>query len=359
MARVLWVSVETPDRNGQGGQRRQYHQISALVDRGQDITVLVPNSRQDDRSIRALVTVLRPRISVRGRVFKRWMNRLRVTIQSPEWDAIILSHHESAWLMPHRALATPVLVDIHNVMSAWHLAAGRLAEATAALEMESGAVRGATAVSTCSETELRRLVEMHPDAAGKAFAAPLGVDPAEWPAEGFDRSEPIVALFGSWDWRPNSLGLAWFLGEVWPAVREGAPDAVALVAGSGAGDVSEWPDGARFVGRVDDLARFAASATVVAVPVLEGVGASVKFAEALASGAAVAATPDGANAFDDPPAFVSADPTQWATWIIQRLQGRSTEPAPAASRGEALSHLTWDVAVEPIDSWLSSVDAAR
>ena len=33
-ARVLWLSNETPDRHGQGGQRRQYFQIAALVAAG-------------------------------------------------------------------------------------------------------------------------------------------------------------------------------------------------------------------------------------------------------------------------------------------------------------------------------------
>jgi glycosyltransferase involved in cell wall biosynthesis len=360
VANVLWVSVETPDRNGQGGQRRQFHQIVALIGRGHHVTVLVPKSKQDDQSLRRFTRVLRPRVAIRGRILKRAVDRLRRTIALPEWDAIVVSHHESGWLMPRGGVApTPVLLDVHNVMSAWHRAAGRKDDAQVALEQEASAVRGATAISTCSSTELRRLIAMHPDAASKSFAAPLGVDPLEWPAETFRRAEPIVALFGSWGWHPNTLGLAWFMNEVWSLVRDQVADAVVLVAGSGVEGEASWPAGARFVGRVDDLARFAADATVIAVPVLEGVGASVKFAEALASGGSVIATPDGANAFDDPPAFVSAESAEWAQWIIERLQHRSEEPAPAHSRSVALTELTWDAAVAPIHDWLGSVVPVR
>jgi glycosyltransferase involved in cell wall biosynthesis len=355
----LWVSSETPDQDGQGGQRRQFHQINALLARGHEITVLVPASLQNDRSVRRIAPVIRPRLHLRGRFGRLLIGRAHRVIAAREWDAIIVSHRESWWLMPERTTGSaPVLLDMHNVMSYWHRAAGRNADASEALAQEAVAVRDATVVSTCSETECRRLAEMHPKvAAGKTFVAPLGIEPLEWPEQDFERTEPTVALFGSWAWRPNSLGLAWFLKEVWPLVRAGLPDAVAFVAGSGIDQTDDWPDGAQFIGRVSDLAAFTASASVVAVPVLEGVGASVKFAEALATGASVVATPDGANAFDEPPAFVSADPEQWATWILDRLRHRSDEEVPAPSRAVALRELTWDAAVAPIHEWLTSVVA--
>jgi polysaccharide biosynthesis protein PslH len=327
-----------------------------LKARGHDITVLVPRSVQNDRTLREVVTVLRPRVEFRGRILWHRVNRVRRITGAPHWDAVVVSHHESWWLLPKRqGSSSPTLLDVHNVMSYWHTRAGRGKQALADHELENRAVVAATAITTCSRTECRRLEEMHPEVAGKTFAAPLGVDPSEWPEKEFTRTEAIVALFGTWGWRPNSLGLAWFLKEVWPRVHRQFPEAVALIAGSDVDGVDVWPDGARFVGRVDDLAAFTASATVLAVPVLEGVGASVKFAEALASGAAVVATPDGANAFDEPLAYVSADPEEWADWIVERLRRRLQEAAPAPSRAVALHDLTWDAAVAPIDEWLRTV----
>lgn len=353
MARVLWVSSETPDRNGQGGQRRQFHQIRALLDRGHEITVLVPASVQDDSSLRQIVFVHRPRLHIRGRFRRLLIGRAHRLIADPQWDAIIVSHHESWWIMPERTpRLAPVLLDVHNVLSHWHQAAGREEDSRVALAQEASAVEDATVVTTCSIIECGRLKQMHVVARDKTFAAPLGVDPKEWPDANFVRTKPIVVLFGTWGWRPNSLGLQWFLEGVWPRVRAALPDAVALVAGSGVENTESWPDGARFVGRVPDISAFTASATVVAVPVLEGVGASVKFAEALATGAAVVATPDGANGFVRPPAFVSDDPGAWAEWIVDRVRHRAEEAAPAASRAIALRDMTWDAAVAPVHEWL-------
>ncbi|GAA1999895.1 glycosyltransferase family 4 protein [Microbacterium ulmi] len=358
MSRLLWISAEVPDRNGQGGQRRQFHQIRELVRLGHEVTVLAPQSSQDDTSIRRIAAVRRPKLEVFGRFVPSIAVRLRSRIATEEWDAIVVSHVESSWLLPAReALRAPVLTDVHNVMSRWHADHGRPAEAEAAFLQERRAIANSTMLTTCSEQERRRLVEAHPDAADKTFAAPLGVDPDEWPAAPYSRERPVVAMFGSWSWTPNARGLHWFATEVWPRVRLRTPDALALVAGSGVEDPSSLPEGMTSVGRVADLAAFAAKATVVAVPVLEGVGAAVKFAESLATGAAVIATPDGANAFEEAPAFVSADPDEWAAWIAERLARRGLEPAPAPARSFALRELTWAAAVAPIDAWLRTLHA--
>lgn len=355
MSRLLWVSTEMPDQGGQGGQRRQFHQIRELASRGHDITVVVPRSPQDDASARAFATVRRPRLSLLGRLVPARVHRLRRRIASGDWDAVVVSHVEASWLLPEGdLLPAPVLTDVHNVMSRWHLEHGREREAVEARTWEERAIAHSALLTTCSEEERRRLVEAHPDVADRTIAAPLGVDPAEWPAVPYTRDRPVVAMFGSWSWDPNAQGLEWFASQVWPRVRAGMPDAVALVAGSGA-DPARLPTGMTAVGRVADLPRFTAQAAVVAVPVLDGVGAAVKFAESLATGAAVIATPDGANAFEETPAFVSPDPEVWATWILERLAARAEEPAPAAGRAFALRELTWAAGVEPIDAWLRAL----
>lgn len=357
MARVLWVSRETPDRHGSGGQRRQYHQIRALHALGHDLTVLAPRSAQDDTTIRQICHVRRPRIYIRGRRNYPALALMYRLISLADWDAIVVVHDDSASLLPPRTrLRAPVLLDMHNVMSAWHLRTGKEEEFRIARDREARALRNVDAVSTCSVVECERLVAVHPSVAGRTFPALLGVDPEEWPDVEFDRAQQLVALFGTWNWDPNAAGLDWFCREVWPPLHAALPRARVLVAGSGVG--TTLPAGVEFVGRVSDLAAFAARATVVAVPVVDGVGASVKFAEALASGAHVVATPDGANGFAHSPAFVSSDPGHWVQWISDRLLSRESEPAPAPGRDFALRELTWARAAEPIDEWLRLVSVS-
>ncbi len=356
MARILWVTVETPDQHGQGGQRRQFHQIRALTALGHDVSVLALKGEQDPSSISALTSTKRVGISIAGHPVKALIDRFKRRITRDRADAMIVSHVESCWLLPDTFdLGRPSLLDVHNVMSDWMIRRGEIGKAHEAMTEESAAAARFSAIMTCSDVERDRFATQHPAAADKTFTAPLGVDPDEWPDRDFTRAEPTVAMFGSWGWSPNALGLEWFLADVWPRVTASYPDAKALVAGSGTDQFDAWPSGAEPVGRVDDLAEFTAAATVVAVPVKQGVGAAVKFAESLASGAAVIATPEGANAFGPTPAFVSDDPEAWAAWIVERLQRRADEKAPAPGRKFALTQLTWARAVEPIDAWLRTV----
>src|SRR5919198_1336832 len=56
---LLWLSAETPGRDGGGGQRRQYHQIRALCESGVSVVVAALAGPQDDSSVRALTSVHR------------------------------------------------------------------------------------------------------------------------------------------------------------------------------------------------------------------------------------------------------------------------------------------------------------
>ena len=351
MRATLWLSVEVPDQFGQGGQRRQYHQIAALTELGRRIVVACPAGAQDDASIAALTEVVRPVLHVKGRRVPGATRRFARLVRSPRWDAIVLSHQDSVWLLPEGSVA-PVLLDVHNAMSAWLLSRDLPEQAEQHRQLEARAIARADGVMVCSDVERARLIEQHPDAAPRTFTAPLGIDPGEWPDRAYSRSAPLIALFGGWAWEPNRRGLDWFVGEVWPRLVALVPDARCRIAGTGLDAALALPAGVEFVGKVPSLADFTAEATVVAVPVIDGVGAAMKFAEALATGAAVIATPDAASAFPGAQARVSSDPAEWATWIVERLARRGSEPAPAAARAQVLAERTWTECAAPIENWL-------
>lgn len=272
MTRILWVSAETPNEHGQGGQRRQYHQIKALLKIGHEISVLTLASTQSDESLREIVgDVRRVPIAVKGIVIPGLRRALRRAIFRNPAEVVVTSHLESMWMLPPRRQAgRRYLVDVHNVMSDWNFRQGYIEQGTQALASEQLALDQSDAVTTCSDVECRRLLDRHPQHRAEVFTAPLGVDPAEWPEAKYSRDNPLVALFGSWDWRPNALGLQWFTQEVWPRVTELVPSARAEIAGSGV-SLRAVPKGLSIVGRVDSLPQFCAQATVVAIPVITGV----------------------------------------------------------------------------------------
>ena len=73
------------------------------------------------------------------------------------------------------------------------------------------------------------------------------------------------------------------------------------------------------VGRVPSVPEFLSDAHVVAVPVRQGVGAPVKYMEAIASGVPVIATCDGVSITRPGLATVSDDPEPWVSFFRQVL----------------------------------------
>lgn len=354
--RVLWLSHETPDRFGQGGQRRQYFQIKALAERGHQVHVVSLLSPQSDASLRRIATVERPRTHVRGRRLPWTRGLVRRRAESGRWDRIVLAHGESLSMIADGWDRPPLLVDLHNVYSVWNARLGWAEMARAERAVEERALRLADTVSVCSTAERDRLLS---DATSDTpvIVCPHGVDADEWPPQRWDRSRPVVAAFGSWSWLPNERGLQWFLAEVWPAVRRAVPDAEFRIAGK----ELDWlvpTAGVTFLGRVPDLGTMLADATVVVSPVFDGAGASMKYAESLACGAHVAATCDAATAAPGSPGLVSDQPGEWIAQLIDWLCRRTAE-VPAPERDHALHRLTWSRTTAPLDRWLRDPAAAR
>jgi hypothetical protein len=217
-------------------------------------------------------------------------------------------------LAPARAGHRPVVLRAQNVESAlWAAAPGRPLglEARRLAAWEGRAVAGvdATAALTAIDAAaLRRLAA----AAGSPQARVVEV-PAPFAAElppgppGL-AGKPAVAVLGSLGWRPNEDAVAWFTGEIWPAVRGALPAAELHVFGvvrgataGPAGAVAGGHDAERGItwhaAPADSAAAFACGSIHV-VPLRFGSGVRMKILEAWARGVPVVATPEGAAGLD-------------------------------------------------------------
>jgi glycosyltransferase involved in cell wall biosynthesis len=362
VARVLWLSNETPDVAGQGGQRRQYFQIRELVEAGHEVAVGSLSGPQDDTSIRALAPVSRLPAP-----WHRWSRLGFGRARRPELsaflsrsaDRVVVAHTESWWTFRHHLLDmdAPVLVDMHNVLSEWYARGRRALASSRWARVEREIAAHAQAVSVCSERE-RAALDRVVGTVGpsRMFVLPHGVDPAAWTSAVPLADEPVLRMFGSWDWKPNRAGLQWFLDEVWPGL-EG--DVRCEIAGTG----TEWVGdhalpGVEVVGRVPDLPGFLAGARAVAVPVRDGVGAPVKYAEALASGVPVVATTDGAPLRHDLAALVSDDAAEWRAWLSANVASDGPPGIRAApARATVLAELSWTAASAPLLAWVAEPSA--
>src|SRR5690606_3854767 len=114
------------------------------------------------------------------------------------------------------------------------------------------------------------------------------------PARAEDQPSPGEddrVLFVGSNTAPNTVGLAWFLEEVWPEVLKRRPSCRLDVAGSvERGFDARDQRGVRFLGLVDDLAPLYRRAGVVVSPLTFGSGLKIKLIEAMAQGKAVVAT---------------------------------------------------------------------
>jgi polysaccharide biosynthesis protein PslH len=136
------------------------------------------------------------------------------------------------------------------------------------------------------------MVKQHADTA-QALTIPFGIavntikqdNVAEW--AGYH--------IGAMDWLPNQQAIDWFIGEVWPLIKQKQPDFTFHFAGRHMPrryfDVQA--DGITCAGEVADAAAFIADKKILLVPLLSGGGIRVKTLEAMAAGKLVISTTIG------------------------------------------------------------------
>jgi polysaccharide biosynthesis protein PslH len=266
-------------------------------------------------------------------------------------------------LAPARAHHRPVVLRAQNVESAlWAAAARRRPLALEARRLAAwegravAAVDVTVALTTFDAAALRRLAA----AAGSAQAHVVEV-PAPFAAELPAGSpglpgEPAVVVLGSRGWRPNEDAMAWFTGEVWPAVlaalptarlhvfgirqtpadppgpdRQADPQASAADGDTGGERRISWH------GPPADSAAAFAAGSIHAVPLRFGSGVRIKVLEAWARRIPVVSTPEGAaglDATDGVELLVARDAAEFIA-AFRRLRKEPGLAAALASGGRA------------------------
>jgi hypothetical protein len=171
--------------------------------------------------------------------------------------------------------------------------------------------------------------------------APSFSDPLPRHAPAYD-----VAVLGSWSWRANHAGLAWFLEQVVPLLRD---ELTVAVAGPGSEELSGQHPKITGYGIVPDAREFLSRGRVVAVPSVQGGGTQVKTLDGIATGLSVVATPAAVRGLADLPATVAVadQPSGFAHELLRLVAAADGEPlreeAAAWSRARS-ARLRADVA---------------
>jgi glycosyltransferase involved in cell wall biosynthesis len=189
------------------------------------------------------------------------------------------------------ARRTPVIYNAHNLESAFrHELEGRGMGSPRALRaFERRLLKSAQECWMVSE----------PDAAGARALCPSAriryvpnvVDVSNVSPVAAVPGEPRVLMVADFTYEPNRNALRFLLDDAMPEVWASLPETRLALVGRGLEGFTPEDPRVETLGFVDDLDRVYATATCVAVPLLQGGGTPFKFIEALAHGMPVVATP--------------------------------------------------------------------
>ncbi|HTZ74134.1 MAG TPA: glycosyltransferase [Candidatus Aquilonibacter sp.] len=192
---------------------------------------------------------------------------------------------------------------------------------------------------------------------------PTGVDTDFFqPSQVASRPGRIVFV-GSMDWDPNEDGIAWFLRDIYPSIRRGAPMASLAVVGRNPSPhlralASRQPD-VDLTGRVADVRPYLASAEVVIVPLRVGGGTRIKIPEAMAMRKAVVSTTIGAEGLPfrkGREICIADNPEDFAETVITLLHDRQMRNAIAgAARNVVVEKHGWDAVVDRMEEAIDAV----
>jgi GT2 family glycosyltransferase len=246
---------------------------------------------------------------------------------------VVVEHAELAPLVRRRTPGSRWVLDLHDAYAASDFAstadARRFAMDLAAYD----------ALTVCSEED-RELI-LHPRIVCLANGANVR-------GAAYQPSQSLNVLFiGPFRYGPNKDGIARFLREAWPAVREVVPAATLTILG-GDESMSLQRDfaqpGVTLLGHRDDVPRFIAGSALSINPLTGIRGSAIKLVETLAMGRVCVSTQDGARGFaaGAPPGLVTvASVTAMAEPIVRLLLDTPLRHRLEAPQPEALDAYGW------------------
>jgi polysaccharide biosynthesis protein PslH len=401
--RLLYLSPELPDPEGNGGEVRLFQILRHLAERGERIRLIAPATadkverglalrdagvdlrpvvRPPSRAREALSAIAGdPRIAVAlaRRSWLAWQaevylhelrGELARALADGRWDAAVIEHDWAlAWAgsLPAELAVGLVFENLTDALLArqaetetgprrlWRRRDARLARAE--IDRSIGRVSQAFACSTDDAAEVTRRWSI------PCAVVPNGADVQHLAAvEGSDQIEGRLLFTGTMSYPPNAQAARWMVERVLPAIRARRPDVSLTIVGRDppAAVRQLAGDAVTVTGRVPDLASHFASAAVVVAPLLSGSGTKLKVLEAMAAGRPVVATSIGAEgigARDGEHLRVADGPERFAATVAELLDDRS-EAARIARNGRELvaERYSWSASGErmahALDAWM-------
>lgn len=252
------------------------------------------------------------------------------------------------------APGTPSATVMHDLFSSRE-GKGQDSVALLSPEDEAAMLARADAIFAIQAREQAFVAQEVPQA--NALLVPMPVHPEDAPAAGEDDR----VLFVGSNTAPNSVGLKWFLEEVWPSVLARRPQCRLDVAGSvGRAFAGLAYPNVCLLGIVDDLTPLYEHAGVVISPLTFGSGLKIKLVEGLAKGKAMVVTSttlQGVEAQCEGSVVSTDDSTIFARELVRLAGDRSLRLELAtAALNCAREHFSAQRVHESLRAWASCLE---
>ena len=176
--------------------------------------------------------------------------------------------------------------------------------------------------TVASELEFQIIQKEFPAYQNKIEVLPNGVDLREYQDIKISRRPGHIIFAGSFTYLANYQAMQWFVGEVFPLIREQYPDVQLIITGDHANLPLPSLDNIILAGYVNDIKSLVASCDVSIAPIWSGGGTRLKILEAMAVGTPVVATTKGAEglaAENETHMLLADDPRDFAKQVIRLL----------------------------------------
>lgn len=279
------------------------------------------------------------------------------------YDVAVVEHF---WCAPYieqlRPRADRVIVNLHNIESAWHESLARSEPGLRALALRRfAAAARALEQDLLPQFDAVLAASLHDSAVVKTMAPAVSavVYPNALPAIPVPHREERheIVFSGNLEYQPNIGAVRYFHERVWPLLKSRWPELRWKIVGKNPRGVEALVRGdprIELTGFIDDAIAFLACAQAAVVPVLAGSGTRVKILEAWAAGTAVVSTTIGAEGLDCTPGqhlLIADDPDSFAEAVSALLSApQHRNRVGAEGRGLFEEKYTWPAAWQVLDS---------
>jgi len=220
-------------------------------------------------------------------------------------------------------------------------------------------------VLAVSESDAKRIARLAPDTA--VAVVPNGIEMTDHGArrEGGSRS-PVVGFIGSLEYRPNQLGLVWFLKDVWSSIKARVHDVHLLIIGRGeTKELTRFGQAdphIRLAGYVPTLAAHLNRIAVMIVPLWHSSGTRTKILEAWAHGIPVVSTSRGAEGLEYTHMeniWIADTAADFATAVVYLLSDPTTRDRLSQAAGQLAQQYAWPVIEQQLLTVLGDYQSTR